>query len=803
MTGTRPRPPRLASGAPSHGLERTCRWTSWRRRSPTRSGRSSPRTSATSRARYSPSSTSPRSSRGPCSPATRARRSPCGGCSSTSSPKDLRATSARPSRRASPAPSGPSRSTTGPASSTGTTPVAQLGRGPSRRATAAQPLDQGTQWGRLSGLPRAVDPLHPVRRPAGGRSGYHVPDELAAHRSSAWRRGDARPRVRHLLRVASTMRLSTGALPRSRGLGRRRTGRATIRAKAFDSWRGLCPRPPGRRRDLWHRQGTALLLRMRAHPLRRGALLRRSSMLDRARQGHPATSSGAASRSRRRVGRLPCRTRVAAAACRGIGSGGRGARVRAAVHAHRLRPGRRGEGGGRRALRRPGPAGRPAPRHGQEALGRRTGLGARRGGGQPAHSPVAAFERTSVPVRRPVRLRRRFRDLQRHRRARPSTWQRLSPVSRFRDSPPTWRRPGQAASTRGHDPLRRALRADRRGGARDVASVRGLDGVPHPVHDGDGRSNGPPAAWPGDAPAHRHFAGHAAIAGAMAFVDHGDVDLERLEAERRTRGAAPLGNFVSEDSDGLRRQPRTRPFAELRSLSFLSVTFRRDALGEGPRRRLSSPGGSARPDVADAGEVRLHPRDGHLGRAPEEGDGGRSRAGVTEIRGLPQGDPQRALAEVLGGRLEPGGVREPSNGWPPGHRGVEDRGRGPRLRSGFIRGDLRSSPPLTAAAGPALGLFWVRGDRRDPGGAAWRRPAKDAVGQPVYAALAMAEIGMAPAREWGCPWCACVSNQAGAATPVGLALSPGAAALLRRALLHLGETERTRARWPTRASPAR
>jgi hypothetical protein len=30
------------------------------------------------------------------------------------------------------------------------------------------------------------------------------------------------------------------------------------------------------------------------------------------------------------------------------------------------------------------------------------------------------------------------------------------------------------------------------------------------------------------------IAGHRAIAEAMAFVDHGDVDLERLEAERRT-----------------------------------------------------------------------------------------------------------------------------------------------------------------------------------------------------------------------------------------------------------------------------
>jgi hypothetical protein len=29
-------------------------------------------------------------------------------------------------------------------------------------------------------------------------------------------------------------------------------------------------------------------------------------------------------------------------------------------------------------------------------------------------------------------------------------------------------------------------------------------------------------------------AGHRAIAGAMSFVDYSDVDLERLEAERRT-----------------------------------------------------------------------------------------------------------------------------------------------------------------------------------------------------------------------------------------------------------------------------
>ncbi|MCY4074760.1 MAG: FAD-dependent thymidylate synthase [Acidobacteria bacterium] len=39
-------------------------------------------------------------------------------------------------------------------------------------------------------------------------------------------------------------------------------------------------------------------------------------------------------------------------------------------------------------------------------------------------------------------------------------------------------------------------------------------------------------------------AGHAAIADAMTFVDHGDVALERLDAERRSerrRGAAGRG----------------------------------------------------------------------------------------------------------------------------------------------------------------------------------------------------------------------------------------------------------------------
>ena len=37
-------------------------------------------------------------------------------------------------------------------------------------------------------------------------------------------------------------------------------------------------------------------------------------------------------------------------------------------------------------------------------------------------------------------------------------------------------------------------------------------------------------------------AGHAAIAGAMRYVDYSDVDLERLEAERRTEAKRRSAN---------------------------------------------------------------------------------------------------------------------------------------------------------------------------------------------------------------------------------------------------------------------
>ena len=140
-----------------------------------------------------------------------------------------------------------------------------------------------------------------------------------------------------------------------------------------------------------------------------------------------------------------------------------------------------------------------------------------------------------------------FRDLQRHR---PLTieWQRLT-TEHGSDTPAAIDEAGLRGEwDRRHGGERRhGARAARRG-ARGGRAVRRGDGLPHPVRDADERARGDaphgaplaatgtshlPARGAGDAPADRRRAS-GARAPRSRTSSHEDVDLERLEAERRT-----------------------------------------------------------------------------------------------------------------------------------------------------------------------------------------------------------------------------------------------------------------------------
>ena len=162
-----------------------------------RNAPSSSHTSRTSTARSSRSSACRRPSRARCSRATRATRARCGGSTSTSSPADAEAAPPRPST---------ATRATARASSTSDLPRLRrrLGR-PARRRPRGSRMgverdDEGAPARPARLLPRAVDALHPLRRPDGRRPWL----PLLARRVARARvpGGDGLP-LRHLLAPAA------------------------------------------------------------------------------------------------------------------------------------------------------------------------------------------------------------------------------------------------------------------------------------------------------------------------------------------------------------------------------------------------------------------------------------------------------------------------------------------------------------------------------------------------------------------------------------------------------------------------
>ena len=238
-------------------------------------------------------------------------------------------------------------------------------RAPGLRGRVEHP-DQGARVGPADGLPRAVDALR-ARTPTG---------RAAAGSTTCRRELDGHPlRARYVetldrafetyarwiepMREYWSRRFPKPAERQRRGLPRRPSApRRSTRCAA------CCPRPRARTSgsSAPAQAYEALLLRMRAHPLARGAAVRGPDAR-RAPEGHPGVSD-AVDRpgARRRWSRYLAETReeTARVAQRLLDGDRAGAAARG--DAHRLRPGRRGQGRGRRAVRRVGPAGRPAAR---------------------------------------------------------------------------------------------------------------------------------------------------------------------------------------------------------------------------------------------------------------------------------------------------------------------------------------------------------------------------------------------------------------------------------------------------------
>ena len=247
-----------------------------------------------------------------------------------------------------------------------------------------EPPDQGARVGPAHGVSRAVDPLRAVRRPAGRPlRGTTCPPSSTATRCGAryvetldrafetyarWHRSHARaywsarvpqaggreptpPGARPSAPRPSTAR--AGSCPRPRGP----TSASSAPARATRRSCCACARTPCARCATTR---SSMLVELRkVIP----AFLRR---LERPERG--GAWSGYLARTPRGDGR----------ARRGGSCDGIEPEPRGRGDADRLRSGRRGEGGGGRALRRLGSARRPAPRHRAEARPERARRGARR-----------------------------------------------------------------------------------------------------------------------------------------------------------------------------------------------------------------------------------------------------------------------------------------------------------------------------------------------------------------------------------------------------------------------------------------
>ena len=245
-----------------------------------------------------------------------------------------------------------------------------------------------------------------------GRWKYHVPGRARRLAAARAVHADAGPRLRDLRALDSG---DGGALPREVSRRRRRTPTASIesviRAKALDTLRGLLPAATTSNVGLF---GTgqayeALLLRMFAHPLEevRDARARDAGEL---RQVIPAFLARVdqPDRGGRWIEYLRTRARRSRRRRARSSTASRRSR-RDEVDAHRLRPGRRGQGRRGRAVLARDAARRPAAGDRAAAVGRRARGAAARLRRRPHQPPPQAGPRVradALPLRRPRRLRR-------------------------------------------------------------------------------------------------------------------------------------------------------------------------------------------------------------------------------------------------------------------------------------------------------------------------------------------------------------------------------------------------------------
>ena len=331
----------------------------------------------------------------------------------------------------------------------------------------------------------------------------------------------------------------------------------TIRAKALDSLRGLLPAATRSNVGIFGTgQGyEALLLRMRAHPLREVRDYA-DLMLAELRRSSPPSSGASSARSGAVSGR--------ATSPRPRGDGAVAARLldgvepepRARGDAHRLRSRTGGEGGRRRALRGVRAARRPAPGRGAQARAGGAAAvlrGVRRAAGEPAPQarPRLRAHRYRFDVLGDYGA---FRDLQRHRLL-TLEWQPLSPATAT-STPDEFGEAGPAAdwtrvmeeSAALHDALaggRRAVapyavamayrvRFYMELNAREAMHMIELRTAPqgHPAYRRICQADAPPDRGAGRPPRHR---------GGDVHVDHSGGEGGRLGAElaaERRRDAA-------------------------------------------------------------------------------------------------------------------------------------------------------------------------------------------------------------------------------------------------------------------------
>ena len=228
-------------------------------------------TSRTSTSPSSPWSTCRRWSRGRCSPATPAAPRACAGCSSTSS----WASSTSPATSPIDATVGlqPGRG----ALRQGLPRVRRRLGGPAGRRppgvrAGVEPADQGPRVGPAHGLPRAVDPLHRLRRPApSGRYRYYRDPEIldsatwAPATSATWT-GCSTPTPSSCPSCSSG---SAARIPKDPATPTSSTASRSRPRRSTPLPRACCRRRPSptSASTAPARRYEALLLRMRAHPL--------------------------------------------------------------------------------------------------------------------------------------------------------------------------------------------------------------------------------------------------------------------------------------------------------------------------------------------------------------------------------------------------------------------------------------------------------------------------------------------------------------------------------------------------------